>query len=106
MVPGQVLYFTNNPDLDWFDIIIRFVSGSNYAEFPVLPITSSALLTFFLLKSPLNKLFIGLPQFDNIVSSQNSSSSTTQKIVGRIVLAIVIPWIIFVALFVWHHYIE
>lgn len=95
------LSFTNNPDLNWFAIIMRFASGSIYSEFPVLLITLSALLTFLLLKSPLNRFFIGLPQFDNIVSSQNSSSITTQKILlGLAVLAIVIPWIIFLIIFV------
>jgi thiamine transporter ThiT len=93
------LFFPNNPNLDSLDLIFGFVSGSNLSEFPVLPITSSALLTFFLLKSPLNRFFIALPQFENIVASQKRSSSTTQKIVGGVVLAIVIPWVIFVVLF-------
>jgi hypothetical protein len=94
------LFFTNNPELDWLDSIIGFVSGSNFSEFPVVAIIISALLTFFLLKSPLSKFFIGLPQFDITISSTDSSSTTAQKIVGLVVLAIVIPVIIFLVLFV------
>ena len=94
------LFFTHTAERDWLDSIIEFVSGSNFSEFPVVPIIISALLTFFLLKSPLNKFFTGLPQFDITTSSQNSRATTAQKILGLAVLAIVIPWIIFLTLFV------
>ena len=94
------LFFSNPPDQDWLDILIGFVSGSNFSEFPVVPIIISALLTFFLLRSPLHIFFIGLPQFGITTSFTNSSSTTAQKLVGLVILAIVIPVILFLVLFV------
>jgi energy-coupling factor transport system substrate-specific component len=99
-IPLRELFFTHNLDYGWLEDIIGFVSGSNLSEFPVVPIIISALLTFFLLKSPLHKFFMGFPQFDLTTSSQNIRATTAQKILGLAVLAIVIPWILFLTFFV------
>jgi hypothetical protein len=63
----------------------------------ILPMTLSALLAFFLVKSPLNQYFVGLPYAGDALAV--SSPSVSQKAIGLTVLSVIIFSILFVIWF-------